>query len=223
MSVWYDEDNVSYNRFTNLDGVEDKILFYLLSEKDKNPEQLKLVHEIWRVLFYNDEHCLINDEQHPLPKYKDIMKLLDNNGVNQTGKRLFRYPFVEDSFVEECAQIRIYIDSIIPITHLSALVNIGVDVIIHNKIVNILNDLYNEQDEPNNLTELSPMVTYKNRSTLLLKNVIALLNGADIAGVGKIQFNIEANRFSQSLMGKWNNRNFFGYKTVFSCVMSGVA
>ena len=30
---WYDPDNVEYNRFVNLDGVEDKILYYLISEK----------------------------------------------------------------------------------------------------------------------------------------------------------------------------------------------
>ncbi len=220
--AWYDEDNVSYNRFTNLDGIEDKVLFYLISEKDKNERQLKMVHEIWRILYYNDEHCLVEDEEHPLPKYKDIAKMLDNTGVDQTGKRLFRYPFVEDSFDERCSQIRVYIDSIVPISHLTATVNIGVEVIIHNKLANIMNNLYDAQGNFYNLTELDPFVTYKNRSTVLLKNILALLNGADIAGVGKLQYNVNTNRFSQSLLGRWNNRNFFGYKNVLSCTMSGV-
>lgn len=221
MDVWYDLDNVQYNRFTNLDGVEDKILFYLISEKDKNEEQIKLVHTIWRILYYNDEYCLIEDDNHPLPKYKDIVKLIDNNGLNQTNSRLFRYPFVEDTFTEQCSQIRIYVDSIIPENHLVANVGFGVEVIIHNKIANIINNIYNENDEPNNPTELYPLVTYKNRSIVLLKSVLALLNGADIAGVGKLQFNIQHNNYAKALMGKWNNRNYFGYKALVSCSMSG--
>ena len=112
--MYYDADNVVYNRFTNLDGIEDKVIFYLLSEQDKNPEQLKMVHSLWRLLFYNDEYCLIDDENHPLPKYREIMKLVDTNGIDQTGKRLFRYPFVEDTFTEECSMIRVYVDNIYP-------------------------------------------------------------------------------------------------------------
>ena len=220
--MWYDEDNVQYNRFTNLDGIEDKILYYLLSEEGKDNQQLKKIHEIWRIIFYNDEYCLIDDENHPLPQYKDIVKLVDNSGVDQSGKRLFRYSFIEDTFEERCSQIRVYVDSIIPINHLTAQVNIGVEVIIHNKLANIINNLYDEQGEPNNPTELNPFVTYKSRCVVLLKNVLALLNGADIAGVGKLQFNVQNSRYAQSLMGKWNNRNFFGYTSVFSCLMSGV-
>lgn len=220
--MWYDEDNVQYNRFTNLDGIEDKILYYLLSENGKDNQQLKKIHEIWRILFYNDEYCLIDDDNHPLPQYKDIVKLVDNSGIDQSGKRLFRYSFIEDSFEERCSQIRVYVDSIIPINHLTAQVNIGVEVIVHNKLANIINNLYDEQGEANNPTELNPFVTHKSRCVVLLKNVLALLNGADIAGVGKLQFNVQASRYSQSLMGKWNNRNFFGYKSVFSCLMSGV-
>ena len=221
--MYYDADNVVYNRFTNLDGIEDKVIFYLLSEQDKNSEQLEMVHSLWRLLFYNDEYCLIDDEKHPLPKYREIMKMVDTNGINQTGKRLFRYPFVEDTFTEECSMIRVYVDNIYPINHMTAAVNIGVEVIIHNKIANIINNLYNAEEEANNPTELYPLITYKNRAVVMLKNVLALLNGADIAGVGKLQFNVQIDRTSQSLMGKWNNRNYYGYKSVVSCLMSGVA
>ena len=221
MEYWYDSSNVEYNRFTNLDGIEDKILFYLISEKDKNSKQLDMVHTIWRILYYNDEYCLVDDEQHPLPKYKDIVKLIDNCGNEQMKSRLFRYPFVEDTITEQCSQIRVYVDSIIPESHLISNVGIAVEVIIHDKIANIINNLYNEEDEPNNPTETQPLVTYKNRSTVLLRNVLALLNGADIAGVGKLQFNRQQNGYSQALLGKWNNRNFFGYKVIMGCSMSG--
>ena len=55
---------------------------------------------------------------------------------------LFRYSFIEDTFEERCSQIRVYVDSIIPINHLTAQVNIGVEVIIHNKLANIINNFH---------------------------------------------------------------------------------
>ena len=51
-------DDVEYNRYENLDGIEDKIIYYLLSENNKNEWQKKAVHEIWRLLYYNNAECL---------------------------------------------------------------------------------------------------------------------------------------------------------------------
>lgn len=216
-------DEVVYSRYENLDGIEDKIIYYLLSEDGKNEWQLKAVHSIWRLLYYNDSNCLIEDKEHPLPKFKEIIKLIDNNSVEQANKRIFRYPFVEDAFVEECTQIRIYPDAISPLNHLTGAVSIGVEVIIHNKISNVVNNLYDQEGNLNNPTEEYPMITYKNRAVVLLRNIIALLNGVDIAGVGKMMFSQENNRFCQSKLGVWNNRNYYGYRTIFSCLMSGVS
>lgn len=218
---WFDPDNASYNRFVNLDGIEDKILFYLLSEQDKNESQKKLVHELWRLMYYNDEGCLLDDAEHPLPTYNQIIKMIDNNGREQMDSRFFRYPYIEDTVTQECSQIRVYVDSVVPTNHLVSTVGVGIEVITHNKLVNVINNLYDEDEEYNNPTEEHPIITYKNRLTILLKDVLALLNGADVAGVGKLQFSAESNPYSQALVGKWNHRNFFGYKMILSCGMSG--
>ena len=219
--MWYDD--VEYSRYENLDGIEDKIIFYLLSEQNKNEWQLKAVHNIWRLLYYNNPGCLLEDKEHPLPKFSDIAKMIDNNSLEQSNKRIFRGPFVEDAFSEECTQIRIYVDGISPLNHLTGLVSIGVEVIIHNKLTNVINNLYDKDDNLTNPTEEFPLVTYKNRAVVLLKNIIALLNGVDIAGVGKMMFSQENNRFCLSKLGVWNNRNYYGFKTIFSCMMSGVS
>ena len=220
--MWYDDD-VEYNRYKNLDGIEDKIIYYLLSEQNKNEWQLKAVHEIWRLLYYNNSGCLLNDEQHPLPKFSKIAKMIDNNSLEQSDKRIFRAPFVEDSFTEECTQLRIYVDGISPSNHLLGTISIGVEIIIHNKLTNVINELYDGDENLINPTEGNPLVTYKNRAVVLLKNIIALLNGVDIAGVGKMMFSQENNRFCQSKLGVWNNRNYYGYRSVFTCMMSGVS
>jgi hypothetical protein len=220
--MWYDDD-VEYNRYENLDGIEDKIIYYLLSEQNKNEWQLKAVHNIWRLLYYNNPGCLLNDEKHPLPKFSNIAKMIDNDSLEQSDKRIFRAPFVEDSFTEECSQLRIYVDGISPQNHLVGTLSIGVEVIIHNKLTNVINELYDDKDNIINPTESYPLVTYKNRALILLKNIIALLNGADIAGVGKMMFSQENNRFCLSKLGVWNNRNYYGYRTIFTCMMSGVS
>lgn len=220
--MWYDDD-VEYNRYENLDGIEDKIIYYLLSEQNKNEWQLKAVHNIWRLLYYNNSGCLLNDEKHPLPKFSNIAKMIDNDSLEQSDKRIFRAPFVEDSFTEECSQLRIYVDGISPQNHLVGTLSIGVEVIIHNKLTNVINELYDDKDNIINPTESYPLVTYKNRALILLKNIIALLNGTDIAGVGKMMFSQENNRFCSSKLGVWNNRNYYGYRTIFTCMMSGVS
>ena len=66
---------MAYNRFDNLDSIEDRIIYYLLSPTNKTPKELEQVHNIWRLLYYNDIDALSK----PLPKYSDIIKLIYND------------------------------------------------------------------------------------------------------------------------------------------------
>lgn len=222
----YNTSNNAFNRFVNLDSIEDRIIYYLISDKGKSEEQLKHIHTIWRLLKYNDIDCLI-DTKHTLPKLKEIAKFIDNGTVEQSDKKIFRYAFIEDVFTDQTAMIRVYIDSITPTNHLISVVNIGIDLLIHNKISNVTNPLHDNTGDLYNLTEenleIGLSIGMKNRATVLLKSVLALLNGADIAGVGALQFNQNLNRFNQSRLGLWNNRNYYGHKLIISCQMSGVS
>ena len=53
--------------------------------------------------------------------------------------------------------------------------------------------------------------------------ILYLLNGAEVAGVGRMQFNTERSRYNLAQYGIWNNRNFEGMKVVISTIMSGVS
>ena len=66
------ESGKAYNRFRNLESVEDRVIYYLLSPTNKKPEELKWVHTIWKLLMYNDIDAL----NKPLPKYSDVVKLI---------------------------------------------------------------------------------------------------------------------------------------------------
>lgn len=217
------EELLDFNRFDNLDGAEDKIIYYLISDKDKTPEQLKYVHMLWRLLYYDDVRALINDKKHPLPSYKQIEKLICNDDTLQAPYRIFRMPYIIESEEEQSSIIRVFVERIIPTNHLIAQVNFGVDVLVHSKLTNILNPLTDDNDEVINVNELKPLVQYKSRATTMVKCILALLNGAYISGIGNLLFSREPNRFVETKMGLMNNRSVYGYRTIFSCQMSGVS
>ena len=129
--------------------------------------------------------------------------------------------------------IKIYIDSIIPKDRYKAVVNIGIDVIVHNKSINIAADdeqkthpvdvIYEYDDEGNVIGENKVTIQTKSRVTTLVKAILSLLNGASIQGVGQIEFSTDMSRFQQAQYGVWNNRNYEGIKLVMGCWMSGVS
>ena len=118
-----------------------------------------------------------------------------------------------------CSIIKIYLYSIQPVNHLLSTVNIGIDIITHNKISNVYND---ESDVLDGGREVEENISTKNRNVIILKAILATLNGADIEGVGVLQFNKELSDKCQAEMKLSNNRNFYGYTVVLSCQMSGI-
>ena len=205
-----------YNRLQNLDGIEDRLIYYLLSPKNKTELELEQVHNIWRILYYNDTDAL----KKPLPSYSQVVN--NDNGA-QNGYRIFRSPRMEDGWTEECSMIKVYIDSIIPVNHLRAIVNVGVDVVVNTKIINLSVpqdsiDVYIDEIEG-----IPVSVKTKSRVTVLTQAVISLLNGAEVAGVGKMIFSREQSIFNQAQYGIWNNRNYEGIKIVMGVSMSGVS
>lgn len=208
-----------YNRLQNLDGIEDRLIYYLLSPKNKTELELEQVHNIWRILYYNDTDAL----KKPLPSYSQVVKLIYNDNGAQNGYRIFRSPRMEDGWTEECSMIKVYIDSIIPVNHLRAIVNVGVDVVVNTKIINLSVpqdsiDVYIDEIEG-----IPVSVKTKSRVTVLTQAVISLLNGAEVAGVGKMIFSREQSIFNQAQYGIWNNRNYEGIKIVMGVSMSGVS
>ena len=211
-------NGTKYNRFSNLDGSEDRIIYWLLSPNNKTPEELKATHTIWRLLMYND----INAMNKPLPKYSDVVKLICNDEITQTNKRIFRSPHMEEAFTEQCSLIKIYIDSIIPQNEYIAQTNYGVEVICHNKIINV-KVAEEDQSVIDIVDGIEVKVETKSRVTMLAQAVLSLLNGADIAGVGRLQFNAGNFRYNQAQYGIWNNRNFEGMKIVIGALQSGLS
>ena len=210
--------NVAFNLFTNLESIEDRIIYYLLSPNNKKPQELEQTHIIWKLLMYNDLEAL----NKPTPKYQDVVKLIANDNISQTDKRIFRDLHLEDGWIEQCSLLKIYIDQVIPQNRAMANVLVGIDIITHNKITNVR---VPQDDKTTWIDEVDGMpvrIETKNRTSVLMKAVLSLLNGAEVAGVGQLVFDPKLSRFIKAESGLWNNRNFGGVKIVMGTLMSGV-
>lgn len=205
----------SFNRFVNLDSLEFRIIDFLAKSDNKYADNL------FKVLKYNTEDCLLK----PTLSYAERIGLLYTNNGETGEKRVFMNPFQDDSTEEQSAQLRIYVDSIVPQNHIISTVNIAIETIVHNKIANIYGEAseFNPRSNPSELDEnKNPIIIYKSRESVLLKSVIAALNGVFVAGVGQLQFNSQIKgSSSQSNMSLFNGKKFFGHKTIMSTMLSG--
>ena len=131
--------------------------------------------------------------------------------------------YIEDRFSVQCSLLKIYVDSIVPINHLLSIVNVGIDIMSHNKIQIVINDSFDELENPDTYRPIEEAILYKNRNTLLLKCLLSILNGATVEGVGQFQFNQKLSVFSQSKSGIFDNRQYNGSKNIFAVNMSGVS
>ena len=213
------ESGMAYNRFRNLESIEDRIIYYLLSPTNKSPEELRWVHTIWKLLMYNDIDAL----NKPLPKYSDVIKLIQNDNISQADKRIFRSPHLEEGWEEQCSMLKIYVDTIIPKNHIWSIVNIGIDVLCHDKIINVKAEEGYEGSLIDEADGIKIKVETMSRVTLLSKAVLYLLNGAEVQGLGQLQFNAERSRYNLAQYGLWNKRNFEGMKIVISGMISGAS
>ena len=205
-------DTSVFNRFINLDSIEDRIIGYLINSDSVYAER------IWKLLKYPEADALLR----PNLTKQEKAKLVDDNTTNQDDKAVFRYPFLEDAFVVKSSIIRFYIDSVVPVNHLVSTVNIGIDIISNNKINNVYNDENDEIENPDGFKKTDEFISIKSRNECLFKNILAVLNGKNIEGVGVLQFNQNLSPFSQARLGFFNNQNYFGYKVLIACQQSGV-
>lgn len=205
--------DVAFNRFVNLDSIEDRIINYLINSTTKNAER------IWKLLKYGTLDALMKENL----TREEKSKLIYRGEENQTDKRIFMQSYLDDSFTVQCSLLKFYIDSVVPVNHLRALVNIGVDIMSHSKIQVVYNDSMDDIENPETYRDVEKNIVYKNRNTVLLKCILAELNGAEIEGVGQLQFNQQLSPFNQSRSGIFDNKNYNGSKNILVVQMSGVS
>lgn len=216
MSNQYSVDGNAYNRFVNLDNIEYRIADFLAKSDNKYADYL------FKILNYDTMDALMR----PSLTYQERMKLLYSNNGDAAGDRIFLSPFIDDSFEEQSSHLHIYIHSVVPKDHLISTVNIGIETIVHNKISNIQGDaaMYNPDTNPSEMgNNGQPKIILKNRASVMLKCVLAALNGSFVAGVGTLQFNTTMSSYDNAKLSLWNGKKFFGYSIVMSTLLGGIS
>ncbi len=230
MSKWdepyqgvYDEYNV-LNRFENLDGVEAKIISRLVFSQTKHAQN------IWKLLKYGD----INALSQPDLSQEEREALIFCDDGEPTSKRVFVGPWTNNAWTEQSSSLYVYVDRISPQNHMTAVVEVVVETITHTKITYINGDGDKDSSEhpdrvnPNDSTEKgSIVVPFKNRETMLLKSVLAELNGYYIDGIGYLQLNTPQNmgnfggHSSPAIDNVSARDSFYGHSIHFQVVMAG--
>ena len=131
----------------------------------------------------------------------------------------------------------LYIGEIVPMNAMESAVSLVVELATHNHI-NLVSgeaDFVAHPDitNPNDYyysNDIDPVVQYKSRESVLLKCVLAELNGLYIDGVGYTQFNTlksttdgQVKITPKASMSIYDRRSFFGHKVQFLIPMSGGA
>ena len=205
----------AFNRLTNLDNIEYKIVDFLAKSDSKYANYL------WKILKYDEQDCLSRENL----SYKDKMALVYSNNGESTRSRVFMTPYIDDSWDEQSSHLHVYVNRVIPKNRLTANVEICFELVVHNKIGVIYGDAseFNSESNPVELKDGAPVILYKNRASEMLKDVVGALNGQMVNGVGMLQFNMELNPEERAASTVWNGKKFYGYKLTMTTIMSGVS
>lgn len=213
----YSEFN-SVNRLQNIDGLEWKIVDHLIYSKTKHADNF------WKILKNDSDIYALSK---PSVEEKERRKLVCTNNGEPTTKRLFIQPFVDDAWSEQCSSVYVYVDEVRPMDQTRANVIVTVEAIVHAKTSVIAGDgdkATNPQANPNDSNEQGNIVvTMKNRATVLLKSIVAELNGLFLDGIGYLYLNQKTDTKSGAVLSLWNNRSYYGYSIKFVIAMSGVS
>ena len=206
------------NRFENLDSIEDKILQHLLHHETKH------TNNIWKLLKYATLNAL-SEADVSLP---DRLSLINKDTGYPTDKRVFLSPFVDDAWAVECSSLYIFVDKIKPIDHTRAAIYVTVETVTHSKIsvINGDGDLDLNPDANPNDSDINNevIVDIKNRETVLVKSLLAELNGLYLDGIGYLQMNKLENDVSGDVsMPLFNGRSYYGHRINFVVEMSGIS
>lgn len=148
--------------------------------------------EIWKLLKYNTPDALFKDNLTMKEK-----SALIYDGVGDSSKfRVFRSPYIDDLFDEDCAQLRVYAESISPDTPQYGTVDINLEVVSHVKIVHL--------------------AEYENRLEVMIQQLLQTLNGVYVGGIGQFMFDRNISFYDLMKLNLYNNRNFYGYSLIMS-------
>ena len=211
------------NRFENLEGIEGKILNHFLFSDTRHAQNL------WKILKHNVPGALNQEDLKPAEKI-NLVFVNDEEG-DFTEKRFFMQPFVDDAWSKQCSSVYVYVDEGHPSDYTRANVIVTVEVVVHSRI-GLLEGNPEDGDEAKKSSQYNPndfnkqgdiVVAKKSRATVLLKSIIAELNGLYLDGIGYLFIDPKLDSSTGFKLSLWNSRSFYGYTIKFAVKMGNVS
>lgn len=175
-----------FNKYTSLPSVPYKIISYLAQNNDN----------IFKALYYQGSDAL---SQPNLTLEQKIDMIYVDEG-KEVEKNIFLKPLIGEEMIDSATQLRIYKYGISPIDNMTSVINYRFDIITGSKISLI----YDEDDIP------------CSRLDFIESELLNALNGIDLFGTGKFQFNKDLSTQDKQILTLSNSKNFFGSILIMS-------
>lgn len=169
-------------QFNNFDSLP-SVPYKILSYLAQNNERL------FKVLYYQDSDAL--DKPNLTLEQKINMIYVDQG--KEIEKHIFMKPLVSDEMIDSTSQLRLYKYHISPIDNMVAVITYRFDIITGSKTSLIYDDGI-------------PMT----RLDVIESELLKTLNGIDLFGTGKFQFNKDLSNDDKQILTLSNSKNFFG-------------
>lgn len=151
--------------------------------------------KIFKALYYSNSDAL---SQADLTLEEKINMIYVDEG-KETDKHVFLKPLIGEEMVDSTSQLRLYKYEISPIDSMMSVISYRFDIITGSKISMIYDD--------------GIPVT---RLDLIESELLNTLNGVDLFGTGKFQFNRDLSTKDKQILTLSNSKNFFGSILIMS-------
>ena len=156
--------------------------------------------QIFKALYYQGSDAL---EKPNLTLEQKINMIYVDEG-KEVDKNIFLKPLIGEEMVDSVNQLRLYKYGISPIDNMTSVINYRFDIITGSKISLIYNDGI-------------PC----SRLDFIESELLNTLNGVDLFGTGKFQFNQNLSRDDKQMLTLSNSKNFFGSILIMSVMWFG--
>ena len=158
-----DTTQAAYDKFENIPLIPYNIISYMINYEN----------DIWKLLKYNDPNAWKSDSSHSNLTTEEKSALIYDGIMPINNARVFTNLSQDDSILAETSFIRVGLPEIIPTNHIRGASTIGFEILTHYKV--------------------STLSNYQSRADTIMQKLIALFNGADIDGIGRIFFDARVN------------------------------
>lgn len=158
-------NNDDYAKYKAMTNISYRIIEYLMQE----PE----AEIIWKLLKYNDANAYMR----PNLTLEEKASLIYNGEAIQAKYNVFFDYMMDDAEDEMKSLIRIYPAEVYPITRVTGICTINIEVFAHSKINHLSN--------------------YTTRVDTIIQKIIEVLNGKDIGGIGVMFFDNQGSRYDK--------------------------